>query len=62
MLSALERGHSVITSARGQTPDNLPEAVTRLPSVTLVSPDQVKAQSQAEGMVSKWDTFPAPGL
>ena len=30
VLSALERGHSVSTFTRGQTPDDLPEAVTRL--------------------------------
>ena len=30
VLSALERGHSVTTFTRGQTPDDLPEAVTRL--------------------------------
>ena len=29
-LAALERGHSVTTFTRGQTPDDLPEAVTRL--------------------------------
>ena len=30
VLAALERGHSVTTFTRGQTPDDLPEAVTRL--------------------------------
>ena len=30
VLAALERGHSVTTFTRGQTPDDLPETVTRL--------------------------------
>ena len=30
VLAALERGHTVTTFTRGQTPDDLPEAVTRL--------------------------------
>jgi 2'-hydroxyisoflavone reductase len=50
VLAALARGHSVTTFTRGQTPDDLPEAVTRLHGDRLEREHGLKALKG-----SQWD-------